>query len=102
MADTLLWRIGAVAGVAGALAQLTATALEPQWGDDAAETVRIAADSEVWTGDRLLDLVGVLLTVGALTVAGRTFASGQGREWARVGQVFLVLMGALGCTAIVL
>ncbi len=99
--NTQLLRIGAVAAVSGALAQVVATTLEPDRGDDAVEAIRIVARSEVWTTGRLLDLIGVLLTVGALTVVGRTFADGPSRDWARAGQPFLVLMGALGAGAVV-
>ena len=91
-----LLRVAAVAAVAGAGAQLVATVLEPDWDGAPGEAIRIVADSGFWTGNRLLDLIGVFLTVGALTVVGRTFAPGPGREWARAGQPFLVLMGALG------
>ena len=50
----------------------------PTRGDDAGEAIRIVAESGFWTAGRLLDLIGVLLTVGALTVVGRTFAEGPG------------------------
>ena len=96
-----LLRIGAVAAVSGALAQLVATVLEPDVGDNAREAIRTVADSGVWTAGRLVDLTGVLLTVGALTIVGRTFPEGPGRDWARAGQPFLVLMGALGAGAVV-
>ena len=57
--------------------------------------------SEFWTGGRLLDLIGVFLTVGALTVVGRTFAEGAGGNgrgpaspsscsWARSGRAAVV------------
>ena len=95
-----LLRIGAVAAVTGAGASLVATVLEPDWGGDPDEAIRVVAESGFWTGDRLLDLIGVFLTVGALTVVGRTFAEGSGREWARAGQPFLLLLGALGAGAI--
>ncbi len=101
MSTNHLLRIGAVAAVAGAGAQLVATVLEPDWGGDPGKSVRIVADSGLWTADRLLDLIGVLLAVGALTVAGRTFTEGAGRDWARAGQPFLLLMGALGAGAVV-
>ena len=96
-----LLRLAAVAAVSGALAQLVATVLEPEVGDNAREAIRTVAESGVWTAGRLVDLIGVLLTVGALTIVGRTFADGPGRDWARAGQPFLVLMGALGAGAVV-
>lgn len=75
VAMTLL-RVAGGAAVTGAVAQLVATVLEPDWDGDPGEAVRVVADSGFWTGDRLLDLIGVFLTVGALTVVGRTFGCG--------------------------
>ena len=80
-------------------ASLVATVLEPDWSGEPGKAVRVVADSELWNGNRLLDLIGLFLTVGALTVVGRTFAAGSGRV-ARTGQPFLVLMGALGAGAV--
>ena len=99
MNDRLI-RIGAVAAVAGAAAQLVAWTLEPELSSDPAEAIRVVAGNDSWTGGRLLDLIGVFLTVGALTVVGRTLGAGAAREWARVGQPLLVLMGALGASGI--
>jgi hypothetical protein len=100
MHDRRLYRIGALAAIAGAVAQLVATVLESDSSGDPAKAIRVVADSGFWNGDRLLDLIGVFLTVAALTVVGRVFAEGSGREWAHVGQPFLVLMGALGAGAV--
>ena len=100
MNDGYLLRVGAVAAVVGAGASLVATVLEPDWSGDPDEAIRVVAESGFWTGGRLLDLIGLFLTVGALTVVGRTFADGSGREWARAGQPFLLLLGALGAGAI--
>jgi len=100
MDDRRLCRIGAAAAIAGAAAQLVATALEPDSSGDLNKAVRVVADSGSWNGDRLLDLIGVFLTVAALTVVGRTFAEGTERDWARIGQPFLLLMAALGATAV--
>jgi hypothetical protein len=96
-----LLRIAAVAALTGAAAQLVASVLEVDSSGDVENAVRLVADSRFWNGDRLLDLVGAFLTVGALTVIGRTFAEGRGQGWARAGQPFLVLMGALGASAVV-
>lgn len=94
-----LLHIGAAAAVVGAAAWLVASLLEPELSDDPDQAIRIVAGNDVWTGDRLAYLVGIFLTVGALTLVGRTLGEG-GREWARVGQPFLVLMGALGAAAV--
>jgi hypothetical protein len=93
-------RVGAVAAVAGALAQAAATVLEPDWSGEPADAIRTVSGSGIWTLDRLLDLVGLFLAVGALAVVGHTFAGLPGRDWARVGQPFLVLVGALGASAV--
>jgi hypothetical protein len=96
MNDSLL-RIGAFAAAAGAAAQLVAFTLEPDWSGDPGKAIRVVAGNE---GGRLLDLIGVFLTVAALTLVGRTLDEGAGREWIRVGQPLLVLMGALGASGI--
>jgi hypothetical protein len=95
-----LLKIGAVAAVIGALAVVTATVLEPDSSGESGAAIRIVAGSGIWHFDRALDLIGGLLTVGALTVVGRTFTGRSAKEWARVGQPFLVLMFALGASAI--
>jgi len=100
MNDSHLLRVAGGAAVAGATAQFLASLLEPDWGGEPGKAVRVVADNSFWNGDRLLDLIGVFLTVGALTVVGRTFAERSGCEWARVGQPFLVLMAALGASAV--
>jgi hypothetical protein len=92
-------RLGACAAVTGASAQLIATILEPDWGGDTDKAVRVVADSGLWNTDRLIDLIGVFLTVVALTVAQRALV-GAGKVWAGVGQPLLVLMAALGASAI--
>jgi len=92
-------RLGAGAAIAGAAAQLIATVLEPDWAGDAGEAVRVVSGSGIWVADRVLDLIGVFLTIAALTIAGRMLAGG-GREWVLIGSPFLILMGALGGSAI--
>ncbi len=99
--DYRILRIGAVAAVAGAVGQLVATVFEPDSSGEPDDAVRVVADSGFFTADRVLDLIGVLLTLGALTIVARTFAEGAGRDWARLGQPFLVLMAALGSAAVV-
>ena len=100
-ADYRILGVGAVAAVAGALSQLVATVLEPDWSGEPGDAARVVADSGFFVTDRVVDLIGVLLTVGGLTVVYRTFAEGAGRDWARLGQPFLVLMGALGSAGVV-
>jgi hypothetical protein len=89
-------RLAAVTAILGAATHLTASTLEPDWlADDPGEAARAVAESGFFIGDRVLDLASVFLIVGALSVVARTLSAGPGREWARLGQPFLVLMGAL-------
>ena len=101
MDDRRLLRLAAVAALIGAVAQLVASVLEPDLTEDPGEAVRVVANNGFWIGDRLLHLLGLFLAVGVFTVVGHTFAEGPGRQWARAGQPFLVLMGALGAGGIV-
>jgi hypothetical protein len=98
MTTGYLQRLGAAAAIAGATAQLVSSLLEPDWGGKPAKAVVVVAGSGYWNGNVVLDLIGTLLTAGALTVVYSTSAEGFGREWARVGQLFLVLMAALGAS----
>lgn len=66
--DFRILRVGAVAAVAGALGQLVATVFEPDWSGEPDDAVRVVADSGPFIALRVVDLIGVLLTVGALTV----------------------------------
>jgi hypothetical protein len=90
-------RLGARAAIAGAAAQLTATVLEPGTEGGADEAIRVVTGSDVWMADRVLDLVGVLLAVAALTIVGRALTG----ERIRVATPFLILIGALGGAAVV-
>jgi hypothetical protein len=96
-----LLRLGAFAAVVGATAQVLAAVLEPQRNGKVEHDIRLAADSGIWTADRLLDLFGLFLTVLALTIVARTFAEGPGSDWIRLAQPFLIIMGAVGAVAIV-
>ncbi len=98
MTTGYIQRLGAAAAIAGATAQLVASQLEPDWGGKPTKAVEVVAGSGFWNGNLVLDVIGTLLVAGALTVVYSTFADGFGREWARVGQLFLVLMAALGAS----
>jgi hypothetical protein len=92
-------RLGGSAAVVGAVAQFVATVQEPDWGGEPAKAVSVVSGSGLWIANRLVDLIGLLLTVLALTIVGQTLA-GTGRLWARIATPFLVLMACLGAGAI--
>jgi hypothetical protein len=95
-----LLKIGAVAAVVGALMQVAATVLEPDSSGESEAAMGALTGSSIWILDRALDLVGLFLIVGALAVVGHTLRGRPGADWARVGQPFLVLLGALGASAV--
>src|SRR5262249_62402044 len=84
MDDRRLYRLSATAAIAGAAAQLVATVLEPDSSGDLAKAIRLVAGSRFWNGDRLLDLIGVFLAVGAVAGGGCTVAEGAGGGWGAV------------------
>jgi hypothetical protein len=100
MKDGRIFRIGAIAATVAALGHVAATSLEPDWSGKTDDAIRIVAASGIWTADQLIDLISLLLTVVAFAVVGSGFAAWPGREWMRVGQPLLALMGALGAIAI--
>ena len=61
--DYRILRVGAVAAVAGALAQLVATVSNTDWSGEPGDAVQVVADSGLFTANRVVDLIGVLLTV---------------------------------------
>jgi hypothetical protein len=99
--DRRTLRVAGAAAILGAACHLVASILEPDWQGDPGEAVRIVSDSGFFIGDRVLDVVGLFLIVGALTVIARTLPAGRGRAWASVGQPFLLLMAALWAGAVV-
>src|SRR5262245_25219441 len=96
-----LLRIAALAAVVGTLAQTAAALLEPDWDGPPAISARVVADTWYWNGDRLLDLIGVVLTVVALGILGCTFTHPVARGWAQAALPLLPLASALGAAAIV-
>ena len=84
MTPTIL-RVGALAAIFSLIAQVTSVALAPDWSgppDVGAASVVRAAD--IWMAWSLIKLVGILLTVPALTIMLRTLEGTEGGEWARV------------------
>jgi hypothetical protein len=103
MTNSTLYRIGAAAAVLGVAAWLAAAVLMPIVAildEDPAGEARALADATGWDATWLVHLASVVLIVGGLAVVGRAFTDGPAREWARVGDVFLALTGALASVAV--
>ena len=102
MSTRAILRCGAVSAVAGGACQLVATVSEPDIGGGLGRSITVAASNGPWVATHLLDLVGAILTIVGLTAAGvHAVSHGSGsREWFRLGQPLLLLMGSLGAAAI--
>ena len=97
-----LFRVGAVAGVLGAGAQLVAGWVETNWDGPPAESIARVASSSYFTNDRLLDLIGLFLTLLMLAVVGSTLRVSDTHGWAAVSEPLLAFWGALGAAAILI
>ena len=97
-----LLRIGAVAGVLGACAQLVAGSVETDWSGPPTAAVTRVATSSFFTGDRLLDLIGLFLTLLMLAVVASTLRGSATHGWAAVSEPLLAFWGALGARAILI
>jgi hypothetical protein len=96
MTPTIL-RVGALAAIFSVIGQVTSVVLSPDWSgppDVGAASVVRAAD--IWMAWSLIKLVGILLTVPALTIMLRTLDGTEGGEWSRVCLPLAIVAVALG------
>lgn len=99
MNDGRLLRLGAVAALAGAAAQVVASALEPDCGGDPGKAVRGGRERRLERRPPARPVRGLYGSRGPHSL--RADVSGRaGREWSHAGQPFLVLMAALGSAAV--
>jgi hypothetical protein len=97
--DRKLLRIGAGTAVAGIVAALVQTAIDPSMPDDPAQAVRKASESNMLAFSRLLDAAAFLLLLVAVAVATRALSAGRGAAWARIGLVFFTVSAGAGAIA---
>lgn len=95
-------RIGAAAAFSSGVLQVVTVPLIPDWEGDPDDAAIVVAGSGVWTVQWLMHATWILLAVAALSVVTRTFDSGVGKEWARVGLPLFVIAGALGVAEVLL
>jgi hypothetical protein len=95
-----LLRVGAVAGVLGAGAQLVAGWIETDWGGPPSEAVARVASNSYFTSDRLLDMIDLFLTLLMLAVVASTLRRSDTHGWAAVSEPLLAFWGAVGAAAI--
>jgi hypothetical protein len=97
--DRTLLRTGAIAAVAGVVAALVSTAIDPSMPDDPAQAIRKASESNVLTVSRLLDMTAFLLLLVTVAVVTRALSAGRGAAWARIGLAFFTVSAGAGATA---
>jgi hypothetical protein len=96
-----LLRLGGISAVLGASLQLVATALEPEQSDDLSKAIQTVSDSGLFTADRVIDLIGVLLMLFGLVVVALTITEPVAVSYVGVGKPFLILGSALGTAAVI-
>jgi hypothetical protein len=91
-------KVGASAGLAGALLTLVAGALHPKGSSDVgtvAEWMTRVGNSDVWIPDHLLLLVGSLLLLVASVTIAHSFRDERARAWAEAAWTVNVVATAI-------
>jgi hypothetical protein len=97
--DRILLRTGAIAAVAGVVAALVQTAIDPSMPDDPAQAIRKASASNMLAVSRLLDMAAFLFLLGAVAVITKALTAGPGVAWARIGLAFFTISAGAGAIA---
>jgi hypothetical protein len=98
--DRTLLRTGAIAAVAGVVAALASTAIDPPRPDDPAQAIQQASESNVLALSRVLDMAAFLLLLLAVAIVTRALSAGAGgAAWARLGLAFFTVSACAGAIA---
>jgi Domain of unknown function (DUF4386) len=98
--DRTLLRTGAIAAVAGVIAALVSTAIDPSRPDDPTRAIQQASESSMLALSRVLDMAAFLLLLVAVAVATRALSAGTGgAAWARIGLAFFTVSAGAGAIA---
>jgi hypothetical protein len=103
MNNPTLHRIGAAAAALAAASFVVVAVLMPIAAildEDPAGEARALADTTGWDVTWLVHLASAFVIVIAFAVVGRTFTDGPARDWARVGDVLIAVVGALAAAAV--
>jgi hypothetical protein len=87
-------RLGAVAGIAGAVITLGAGAIHPKGSSDVgtvSEWMTRVGDSNIWIADHLALLIGSLLLLVASVAIARSFQDERARTWAEAAWIINVV-----------
>lgn len=97
------FRIGAVAGIAGALLAMVGNLLHPATPSGDPEGVaRAIAESEIWVADHLAIVLGLILMLGGLVATQRSIVGGTAGALARFGSVAAISGVTVGLVLVTL
>jgi hypothetical protein len=102
MTRRVLLRTAAVAAVVGVMLQVSAAFTELTVSEAPAEAMRQIAASDTFVANRMVDLVGAVLTLFALVIVAQTFRRGPAEEWSRAGVILLAVGFAIAGVAVML
>jgi hypothetical protein len=97
--DRTLLRTGAIAAVAGVVAALVSTAIDPPRPDDPARAIQQASESNMLALSRVLDMAAFLLLLLAVAIVTSALSAGNGAAWARLGLAFFTVSACAGAIA---
>jgi hypothetical protein len=101
--STWVRRIGAVAGIVGALLGMVGNLVHPATPtDDPQGVARAIAGSELWVADHLAIVVGLILMLGALVAIAQSIQDGLPGALARLGSVTAVAGITVGLVLVTL
>ena len=96
MTPTIL-RVGAIVAVLSVIGQVSGVALGPDWNAPPDVVARTVAASDIWKAWLLIQLVGILFVVPAVTVVLLTVEGTDGAGWARLCLPLISVSAALAC-----
>jgi hypothetical protein len=101
MTPTIL-RVGAIVAVLSVIGQVSGVVLAPDWSGPPDVGARTVAADDIWKAWLLIQLVGILFVVPAVTVVLMTVEGTDGAGWARLCLPLISLAAALGCAHILI
>ena len=101
MTPTIL-RVGAIVAVLSVIGQVSGVVLAPDWSAPPDVGARTVAAADIWKAWLLVQLVGILFVVPAVTVVLMTVEGTDGAGWARLCLPLISVAAALGCAQILI
>ena len=96
MTPTIL-RVGAIVAVLSVIGQVSGVVLAPNWNAPPDVGARTVAAADIWKAWLLIQLVGILFVVPAVTVVLMTVEGTDGAGWARLCLPLIIVAAALAC-----